>query len=180
MGRKKGERGEKERGTDSTTKGLRVAAFLPGKNLLLASSMTSPKLMTERPVSWEDSIKSVVYQPTSKVSVVTQGLHCLGREEVATKSKKYRKVLVCKENQTNKDLQDSSISLSSPKAKFSAMSYTEPLRNRNSSDSNVPHRLLSFLVPFLPSSSVHCSTLLDIRTPPGYLYLPCEDSRKTV
>lgn len=62
--------------------------------------------------------------------MTTQGLHHLERDSGTTKLQKYRKVLIWKENQTNEDLWDSSKSVSASKPKFSAMFYTEPLRNR--------------------------------------------------
>lgn len=46
--------------------------------------------------------------------------------------KSTEKILTCKENKNNEDLQDSSKSVLSPKPKLSVMFYTEPLRNRNS------------------------------------------------
>lgn len=97
-GRGEGGRKKTKKQTEGTTKGVRAAAFLSGKDLFLASPMTSPKLMTEeQPFSKTQGNKlSTNLQMKSMYS--PKGLHRLERDAGATKTKKDRKVLLCKEN----------------------------------------------------------------------------------
>lgn len=117
--------------------------FLTWQDLVLGFSHDLPKA-DDRGTSLLARFNGVGCLPTYKVYVVTQGLYHLERDGGATKPKKYRKVLTCKENQTNEDLRDSSKSVLSPKPKFSAMFYTEPRRNRNGPDAKAPPTLWVF------------------------------------
>lgn len=104
------------------------SCFLSWQDLVLGFSHELPKA-DDRGTSLLARFNGVGCLPTYR-----QSLCSYPRKEMEgpQNPKSTEKILICKENKTNKDLQDSSKSVLSPKPKLSVMFYTEPLRNKNS------------------------------------------------